>query len=156
MHSEWPKVRPVSYILSPVIIHWLRQLFETWGLPHEVITDNERQFVSHEFDKIICVKGIKHIQTANYHLQSNSPKRFNRVLSKFLRIAKVKHREIYEAFTKSVQRTCRLSTEQLACHRRNSCSVDALRCFWTSFAKFSLDAESTSTGASTRRQRLRI
>ena len=94
LHSKWPEVRPVSSISTTVIITWLRHLFSTWGLPDEIITDNGLQFTSHEFSKFLSDNGNKHIRTANYHPQSNTVERFNRVLSEGLRIARIEHRDL--------------------------------------------------------------
>lgn len=87
LHSEWPKLRPVSSISSSVIIYWLRHLSATFGLPDEVITDKNRQFIRYEFDKFLTDYGIQQMKTANNHPQQNPVKRFNRLLFESLRIA---------------------------------------------------------------------
>ena len=46
----------------------LRDLFSSYGLPEEVVSDNGPQFVSPDFTKM---NGIKHTLTPPYHPASN-------------------------------------------------------------------------------------
>ena len=46
-------------------------LFSSYGLPEEVVSDNGPQFVSHEFSNFMKMNGIKHTLTPPYHPASN-------------------------------------------------------------------------------------
>eukprot|EP00731_Ephydatia_muelleri_P000635 Em0001g635a len=52
-------------------IEVLRELFSSYGLPEQVVSDNGPQFVSAEFETFMRNNGIKHIQCAPYHPSSN-------------------------------------------------------------------------------------
>ena len=52
-------------------IEELRRLFAAYGLPEQVVTNNEPQFVSQEFANFIKLNGIKHIKIVPYHPASN-------------------------------------------------------------------------------------
>ena len=52
-------------------IEVLRELFSSYGLPEQVVSDNGPQFVSAEFETFMRNNGIKHIRCAPYHPSSN-------------------------------------------------------------------------------------
>ena len=49
----------------------LRNLFASYGLPEQLVSDNGPQFTSAEFEKSMKLNGIKHIRTSPYHPASN-------------------------------------------------------------------------------------
>ena len=49
----------------------LRKLFAAYGLPRQVVTDNEPQFTSNEFSVFMKSNGVKHIKCSPYHPSSN-------------------------------------------------------------------------------------
>ena len=49
----------------------LRELFSTFGLVEQLVTDNGPQFVSEEIRKFCATNGIKHIRSAPYRPQTN-------------------------------------------------------------------------------------
>ena len=52
-------------------INELRQLFSSFGLPDQLVSDNGPQFVSTEFSEFLRLNGIKHFRSAPYHPATN-------------------------------------------------------------------------------------
>lgn len=61
----------MSNTTSTATIGVLRQLFAAYGLPSQVVTDNDTQFTSEEFATFMKMNGIKHIRSAPYHPATN-------------------------------------------------------------------------------------
>jgi len=57
---------------SSSTICYFRQLFVQFSIPESIVSDNGTQFVSADFKEFCRLNGIHHIQTAPYHLFSNS------------------------------------------------------------------------------------
>lgn len=70
-HSKWPEVFPMKKITSFKTIEILRTVFARNGIPEQIVSDNESQFTSHEFDEFIRKNGIKHFKSAPYHPATN-------------------------------------------------------------------------------------
>ena len=70
-HSKWPEVKMMQSTTSQRTIEVLRELFSSYGLPEQVVSDNGPQFVSAEFETFMRNNGIKHIRCAPYHPSSN-------------------------------------------------------------------------------------
>lgn len=79
--SKYAVIHSCTDITSTSIIHWLEDVFCTFGLPQEIVTDNGRQFVSDTFESYLAERDITHLRTTPYHPQANGlVERFNRVL----------------------------------------------------------------------------
>ena len=70
-HSKWPEVVPMTTTTSTHTIAVLRQTFQAYGLPQQLVLDNGSQFSSSEFAAFCAVNGIKHVRTSPYHPLSN-------------------------------------------------------------------------------------
>ncbi|KAL5459767.1 hypothetical protein EMCRGX_G033139 [Ephydatia muelleri] len=70
-HSKWPEVVEMKTLTSAKMIEALRELFATYGLPQQLVSDNGSQFTSEEFAQFMTTNGIKHICCAPYHPASN-------------------------------------------------------------------------------------
>lgn len=70
-HSKWLEVFPMTSTTSGRTIEVLRNLFASYGLPEEVVSDNGPQFVSLEFKEFLCKNGIKQTLVPAYHPASN-------------------------------------------------------------------------------------
>lgn len=70
-YSRWPEVLTTKSISSGTTIALCRRIFATYGLPHILVSDNGRQFVSHEFQRFLKENGIFHKQSAPYHPATN-------------------------------------------------------------------------------------
>ena len=62
-YSKWLEVKHMTSTTSQRTIAVLRDLFSSYGLPEEVVSDNGPQFVSHDFTNFMKMNGIKHILT---------------------------------------------------------------------------------------------
>ena len=72
----------------------LRDLFSSYGLPEEVVSDNGPQFVSHDFSNCMKMNGIKHTLTPPYHPASNgAAERSVQILKQAFRKQVVSHHE---------------------------------------------------------------
>ena len=49
-HSKWPEVVEMMSTTSTATIQELRQMFATYGIAEQLISDNGPQFISREFD----------------------------------------------------------------------------------------------------------
>ena len=70
-HSKWPEVVPMTTTTSTHTIAVLRQTFQAYGLPQQLVLNNGSQFPSSEFAAFCAVNGIKHVRTSPYHPLSN-------------------------------------------------------------------------------------
>ena len=70
-YSKWPEVYAMSYTTAQATVQQLRKIFATHGLPQMIASDNGPQFVSEEFKRFCCARGIQHNTIAPYHPRSN-------------------------------------------------------------------------------------
>ena len=70
-HSKWPEVIQMSSITTSKTVEALQALFAKYGLPEQLVSDNEPQFTSEDFSQFMKMNGIKHIRSAPYHPSSN-------------------------------------------------------------------------------------
>lgn len=85
--SRWPTATPLADIEAKTVA---KALLNSWianfGVPHEITTDQGRQFESHLFNELAKVCGAKHIRTTAYHPQANGLiERFHRTLKAALK-----------------------------------------------------------------------
>ena len=85
-HSKWSKVMLMSSTTSQATIRALRQLFATYGLPQQLVSDNGPQFSSVEFATFLTRNGVKHIRSSPYHPSTNGlAERFIRTLKQAMK-----------------------------------------------------------------------
>ncbi|XP_059894695.1 uncharacterized protein K02A2.6-like [Gadus macrocephalus] len=70
-YARWPEIVAMNTTTSSKTIEALRNLFAAYGLSKEVLTGNEPQFVSQEFESFLTINGVKHIKSPAYHPASN-------------------------------------------------------------------------------------
>ena len=70
-HSKWGKVVETNSTTSSKTIAVLRQLFATYGLPQQLVSDNGPQFTSDEFAAFLMGNGVRHSRCTPYHPASN-------------------------------------------------------------------------------------
>ena len=61
----------MTSLTSQMTISVLRDLFSSYGLPEEVVSDNGPQFVSDDLSNVMKMNGIKHTITPSYRNASN-------------------------------------------------------------------------------------
>ena len=69
--SKWLEVLRMSSTTAEETINALRTVIATHGLPEELVTDNDAQFIAQEFKDFLRSNKIKHILSAPYHPASN-------------------------------------------------------------------------------------
>ena len=88
-HSKWTEVFEMNQTTSTKTIQALRQLFSSYGLPEQVVSDNGPQFVSSEFHNFLLNNGIWHIRSSPYHPASNGlVERFIRTFKEAMKASK--------------------------------------------------------------------
>ena len=70
-HSKWLEVIPMQHSTTYKTIEALRNLFSSYGLPQQIVSDNGPQFTSFEFAEFMKENGIKHIRCSLYYPSSN-------------------------------------------------------------------------------------
>ena len=69
--SKWMEVIPMSTTTTEKTLEVLHNLFTSYGLPEQLVSDNDPQFTSSELELCMRENGIKHIKSSPYHLTSN-------------------------------------------------------------------------------------
>ena len=71
-YSKWLEVVPMSSTTAESTITELKKLFVTHGRPTQIVTDNDTQFTSQEFEEFLKLNGVQHYRSAPYHPATNS------------------------------------------------------------------------------------
>lgn len=69
--SKWVEIIPTKTTTSSFCTQKLDELFDTFGVPYTLVSDNGRQFVSQEFENFLTNNGILHKTIAPYHPATN-------------------------------------------------------------------------------------
>lgn len=78
--SKFTWLSPVRDSTSFNTIKSLSQIFQNFGFPKVIISDNATCFTSHSFRNFCFARGIKHATLSPYHPQPNNAERLNRNL----------------------------------------------------------------------------
>ena len=70
-HSKCPEVREMPTTTATRTTELLCTLFETYGLPRQIVPDNLQQFVADEFAHFCSQNGIRHSLSASYYPSTN-------------------------------------------------------------------------------------
>ena len=65
--SKWPEVIEINSSTTVITIEALQHMFAIHGLLEQIVSDNEAQFTSDEFDHFMKENGIKHLRSAPYY-----------------------------------------------------------------------------------------
>nr|KYP57968.1 Pol polyprotein [Cajanus cajan]KYP57996.1 Pol polyprotein [Cajanus cajan] len=70
--TKWIKACPLAKITTKNIrkFTW-KSIICRFGIPHSLVTDNGRQFITQSFEDFLRELGIKHLPTLVEHLQTN-------------------------------------------------------------------------------------
>ena len=66
--SKRPEALTMMTTTSRKTIAVLRETFTPFGLPEQIVSDNDLQFVSEEYESVLQNNGIKHIRSAPYQI----------------------------------------------------------------------------------------
>lgn len=88
-HSKWVEIFPLNSNTTEKTLQLLQNLFASYGLPDQIVTNNGSQFTSSEFQRFTKANGIKRIRSAPYHAATNGEaERYVQTFKKSLRAAK--------------------------------------------------------------------
>lgn len=132
-HSKWLEVILMSSTTAEKTIAVLRNLFASYGLPEQLVSDNGPQFTANEFSDFIKANRVKHIRTAPYHPASNGEaERFVQTFKHSLKAGKNGWNFAPEAYQISTHRstphsTAGISPAKLFLKRQLRTRLDILR-----------------------------
>ncbi|XP_064464128.1 uncharacterized protein K02A2.6-like [Ornithodoros turicata] len=99
-YSKWPEVFFSASVTSVTVITFLQQVFSREGYPQEIVSDNESQFKSSEFENFLKERGIKHLCSSLYYPQGNGlVERFNRTFKQYVQLASLERIPLRTAVT---------------------------------------------------------
>jgi transposase InsO family protein len=89
LYSKYPEISVRETCPDTVDVEtFLRELFDRFGTPVRLISDNGPQFRSERFEDFLRSQGTRHTLTTPYHPQSNGEvERFNRVIMSSVKAA---------------------------------------------------------------------
>ena len=70
-YSKWPFVTVMNSTTVEKTIDALRQLFATYGIPEQLVSDNGLQFTLEAFAVFLKMNGVRHTRSAPYHPATN-------------------------------------------------------------------------------------
>jgi len=78
-YSKFLFLKAAKKFTAEVVTKYLQQdLFQTFGVPETILSDNGSQFRAEIFQKLLREYSISHTLTAAYSPQSNASERVNR------------------------------------------------------------------------------
>lgn len=79
--TKFVLLKTFSKALASKVVEYLRDdIFNIYGVPETIVSDNGSQFTGREFDALLKEFGIRHMRTAVYSPQANAAERVNRSL----------------------------------------------------------------------------
>lgn len=93
--SKFVLIQPFRQATAESLVAFVEgMVFQLFGVPEVVLTDNGTQFVSKLFQELLSKFGVTHWKTPSYHPQINDSERVNRVLTTAIRASiKRDHKE---------------------------------------------------------------
>lgn len=91
--TKWVELFPLRKLTARAIWDKLTEVFNRFGFPAELITDNASYFTAKVFVDACAAFGIKHRKTTTYHPQANPTERINRNLKPLLAAFAQQHRD---------------------------------------------------------------
>ena len=88
--SKYVEMYPLRKATSSIVIKHLWSLCCRWGIPKTFISDNGRQFISHEFKNWCESLGIKNFFISAYHPQANMTERYIATIKRMIVATSVK------------------------------------------------------------------
>ncbi|KFD51879.1 hypothetical protein M514_07208, partial [Trichuris suis] len=92
-YSKWPEVFFCSHVTTKEVTNFLNEVFSREGYSSEIVTDNGKQFTSHEFKCFLEERYIHHCKASLHHPQANGEiERFNKAFKDCLQMGHVTQR----------------------------------------------------------------
>jgi hypothetical protein len=57
--TKWIKVKPITFITAAKMVEFIKEIMYRFGIPNNIIIDNETQFIVREFKDFCVDSGIK-------------------------------------------------------------------------------------------------
>ena len=108
----------MSSTTSQATIHAPRQLFATYGLSQQLVSDNCPQFSSVEFATFLTRNSVKHIRICPYHPSTNGlAERFVHTLKQAIKRSNGfdPHQKLMNSFLTAIHLTSQLTRHQVSC-----------------------------------------
>ena len=84
--SKWLEAYALRNVTTETVVKCLIDMTTRVGIPEEVLTDNDSNFVSKTMREYCTTMGIEQMKTSPYHLQTDGMvERFNATLKRLLR-----------------------------------------------------------------------
>lgn len=111
--SKFTFLKPLRKFNASLIIEYLKQdIFDCFGVPETIVSDNGSQFTSKEFISFLNQLGVGHVRTAVYSPQSNAAERVNRSVNEALRSYIRKDQRNWDKYISSINCSLRNSLHQ--------------------------------------------
>jgi len=109
-YSKFTFLKPLRSFLTKHILTYLKEnIFDCFGVPEVIITDNGSQFRSKDFQSFLEKFGVQHTLTAVYSPQSNASERVNRCINEALRSYLRKGQRDWDEYISSINCSLRNS-----------------------------------------------
>lgn len=87
LFTRWTEAFSLTKSTASVLVRVLEEeVFTRYGYPSTLLTDNGRQFISHQWQRACHNWDVKHWTTATYHPRANPTERRNQEIKKGLRL----------------------------------------------------------------------
>lgn len=111
--TKFTFLAPLKKFNSKLIIEYLKErIFDCFGVPETMVSDNGSQFKSKEFEAFLVKYGVSHVCTAVYSPQSNASERVNRSINEALRSYLRKDQRSWDVYLSSINNALRNSIHQ--------------------------------------------
>ncbi|XP_033222737.1 uncharacterized protein LOC117176593 [Belonocnema kinseyi] len=75
LYTKCIELFAIRHRTSKFVVKALDEVFDHWGTPRYIVTDNGTEYINKDFRALLLARGVKHITTSLSHPQSNQVKR---------------------------------------------------------------------------------
>ena len=80
LYTKYIELFPVRHRTGKSVVKTLETIFDRWGTPRSIITDNGTEYINKDVRAFLLARGVKHVTTPLSHPQSNPVERVNRTI----------------------------------------------------------------------------
>lgn len=80
LYTKYIELFPIRHRTGKIIARVLDTVFDRWGTPRSIISDNGLEYVNKDVKALLSVRGVEHITTPLAHPQANPVERVNRTV----------------------------------------------------------------------------